>query len=244
VYNLPNKITIIERARTQDTRFILRFGHTTKVSYPLRSPQRTRSFSTLILHNPTTKVKGFFFSNVSHKSGDYKLLGVIHKFGDSQATLNRLETLGFQKHQNHIRGVCNKLKRLEWDGRGKLNPWAQAQTSHQRAPSNELNLEQVWVREEEEVCLCLKLGEQWMWGWPATFKRWVWGYIYSHGSKLAVWPDISNWNRLNRPWQTWQPVCHFAWQIAAQSGQTIRNRLNRPWQTWQPVCHFAWQIAA
>jgi hypothetical protein len=24
----------------------------------------------------------------------------------------------------------------------------------------QLNLEQVWVREEEEVCLCLNLGEQ------------------------------------------------------------------------------------
>jgi hypothetical protein len=111
---LPNKITITERARTKNTRFIPRFGHTTKVSNsPLRSPQRVGSFSTLILHNPTTKVKGFFFSNVAHKSEDYKLLGVVHKFGDSQATSNRLETLGFQEQQNHIRGVCNKLKRLE-----------------------------------------------------------------------------------------------------------------------------------
>jgi hypothetical protein len=89
---LPNKITITERARTQDTRFIPRFSHTTKVSSPLRSPQRAGYFSTLILHNPTTKVKGFLISNNAHKSGDYKLLGVIHKFGDSQATSNRLET--------------------------------------------------------------------------------------------------------------------------------------------------------
>jgi hypothetical protein len=90
---LPNKISITERARTQDTRFIPRFGHTTKVSYSLlRSPQRTGSFSTLILHNPTTKVKGFLISNVSHKSGDYKLLRDVHKFGDSQVTSNRLET--------------------------------------------------------------------------------------------------------------------------------------------------------
>jgi hypothetical protein len=63
------------------------------VSYsPLRSPQRAGSFSTLILHNPTAKVKGFLISNVAHKSGDYKLLGVVHKFGDSQATSNCLET--------------------------------------------------------------------------------------------------------------------------------------------------------
>jgi hypothetical protein len=97
---LLNKITITERARTQETRFIPRFGHTTKVSYSsLRSPQRVESFSTLILHNPTTKVKGFFFSNFAHKSGDYKLLGVVHRFGDSQATSNRHETLGFQEHK-------------------------------------------------------------------------------------------------------------------------------------------------
>jgi hypothetical protein len=90
---LPNKISITEQARAQDTRFILRFGHTTKVSYsPLRSPQRVRSFSTLILHNPTTKVKGFLISNIAHKSGDYKLLGVVHKFGDSQVTSNYLQT--------------------------------------------------------------------------------------------------------------------------------------------------------
>jgi hypothetical protein len=93
MYILSNKISIIERARTQVTRFIPRFSHTTKVSYfPLRSPQRAGSFSTLILHNLTNKVKGFFISNVAHKSRDYKLLGVVHKFGDSQVTSNRLES--------------------------------------------------------------------------------------------------------------------------------------------------------
>ena len=111
---LPNIMTITERARTQHKRFIPRFSHTTKVSYsPLRSPQRAGSFSTIILHNLTTKVKGFFFSNVAHKSEDYKLLRVVHKFGDSQATSNCLEILGFQEHQNHTKGVSNKLKRLE-----------------------------------------------------------------------------------------------------------------------------------
>jgi hypothetical protein len=63
------------------------------VSYsPLRSPQWAGSFSTLILQNSTTKVKGFLISNVAHKSRDYKLLGVIHNLGDSQVTSNRLET--------------------------------------------------------------------------------------------------------------------------------------------------------
>jgi hypothetical protein len=56
------------QARIQDTRFILRFGHTTKVSYsPLRSPQRDKSFPTQILHNPTTKVKGNLFQICSQE---------------------------------------------------------------------------------------------------------------------------------------------------------------------------------
>ena len=60
--------------KTQD--FIPRFGHTTKVSYfPLRSPQRARTFPTLILHNPTTKVKGNLFSNLLTRAGDTNFLG-------------------------------------------------------------------------------------------------------------------------------------------------------------------------
>jgi hypothetical protein len=40
-------------------KIIPRFDHTTKESYsPLRSPQKVRSFPTLIPHNPTTNVKG------------------------------------------------------------------------------------------------------------------------------------------------------------------------------------------
>jgi hypothetical protein len=57
----------------------------------LRSPQRAGSFSTLILQKPTTKVKAIS-SYLSSKSGWYKLLGVVRKFGDSQATSNGLET--------------------------------------------------------------------------------------------------------------------------------------------------------
>jgi hypothetical protein len=60
---------------------------TTKVSYSsLRSPQRTGYFPTLILHKPTTKVKAIS-SQLSSTSGWYKLLGVVHKFGDSQVDL-------------------------------------------------------------------------------------------------------------------------------------------------------------
>jgi hypothetical protein len=83
--------------------FIPRFGHTTKVSYSsLRSPQRARYFPTLILHNPTTKVKGIFSQIFSQERG-IKLLRVVHNFGDFQATSIRLGTLGFQEQQYHKR---------------------------------------------------------------------------------------------------------------------------------------------
>jgi hypothetical protein len=90
------------------------------VSYsPLKSPQRVGSFSTIILHNPTTKVKGFFFSNVAHKSGDYKLLRVVHKFGDSPATSNHLETLGFQEHKNAQEVFATSSR--DWNEMGEEN---------------------------------------------------------------------------------------------------------------------------
>jgi hypothetical protein len=73
---LPTKTQPRIQARAQDTRFIPRFGHTTKVSYsPLRSPQRTRSFPTLIVHNQTTKLKGNRFSNRLTRAGDTNFLG-------------------------------------------------------------------------------------------------------------------------------------------------------------------------
>jgi hypothetical protein len=68
---LPNKISITEQARAQDTRFILRFDYTTKVSYsPLRSPQRVGSFSTLILHKPDHKGQGIpYLKHCSQERG-------------------------------------------------------------------------------------------------------------------------------------------------------------------------------
>jgi hypothetical protein len=51
--------------------------------------------------------------------------------------------------------------RMRWERKTKS-----MRTSTNLTPKGsfkQLNLEQVWVREEEEVCLCLNLGEQWMW---------------------------------------------------------------------------------
>jgi hypothetical protein len=51
-------------------------GYTTKVFYSLLGgPHKDESFSTLILHKPTTKVKGITFSNFSQRAGDTNFLG-------------------------------------------------------------------------------------------------------------------------------------------------------------------------
>jgi hypothetical protein len=62
------KITITYQARTQDTRFYPEVRPHHKVALlPVEEPQRTGSFSTLILHNPTTEVKGFFSQTCSQE---------------------------------------------------------------------------------------------------------------------------------------------------------------------------------
>jgi hypothetical protein len=71
---LNNKHNNLKKAKTQG--FILRFDHTTKVSYSLlRSLQRVVSFPTLILHKLTTKVKANFFLNLAQQAGDKNFLG-------------------------------------------------------------------------------------------------------------------------------------------------------------------------
>jgi hypothetical protein len=53
----------LKKEHNKNTRFILGFGHTTKMPYSsLRSQQRVESFLTPILHKSTTKVKANSFS--------------------------------------------------------------------------------------------------------------------------------------------------------------------------------------
>jgi hypothetical protein len=161
VYLASKNILSINQARTRDTRFIPRFGHTTKVSYsPLRSPQRAVSFSTQILQNPTTKVKGFLIPNVAHKSGITNFLRSSTNLETPKKPQNVLKPRVSRTPRMHKR-CLQQAQDLKWDGRGKPKSWAQAQTSHQRAPPTKLNLEQdLSVRERGEECFCLKLGDQ------------------------------------------------------------------------------------
>jgi hypothetical protein len=94
---------------------------TTKVSYSsLRSPQRVRSFSTVILHKPTTKVKAIS-SQLSSMSGSYKLLGVIHKFGDSQATSIRQVTQGSKSNKSAQDSSLRWAREMKRKGESRWN---------------------------------------------------------------------------------------------------------------------------
>ena len=122
MYILPNKITITERARTQDTRFIPRFSHTTKVSYsPLRSPQRAGSFPTLILHNLTTKVKGNLFSNMLTRAGNTNFLGSSTTLETPKQPQSIEELEGSKNKKSHKRCLQQdqEMRKIE---EGKTNP--------------------------------------------------------------------------------------------------------------------------
>jgi hypothetical protein len=113
MFILPNKSKITDQARTQDTRFFPRFGHTTKVSYSLlRSPQRARSFSTLILHNPTTKVKGFFFSNLHTRAGNTNFLGSSTNLKTPKQPQSILKPVGCLPLPKVLKNLTNMLLSL------------------------------------------------------------------------------------------------------------------------------------
>jgi hypothetical protein len=82
------------------------------VSYsPLRSPQRVRSFSTLILQNPTTKVKGFLISNFAHESEITNFLGSSTNLETPKKPQTVLKPRVSRTQRTHKR-CCNKLKIL------------------------------------------------------------------------------------------------------------------------------------
>jgi hypothetical protein len=139
VYLANKNILSAKQARTQDTRFILRFGHTTKVSYfSLKSPQRVGSFSTLILQNPTTKVKGFLISNVAHKSGITNFLGSSTNLETPKTPQTVLKPRVSRTQRTHKR-CLQQAQDLKWDGRGKPN------REHKHKPHTQELLQQSWI---------------------------------------------------------------------------------------------------
>jgi hypothetical protein len=208
-------------------RFIPRFGHTTKVSYSLlRSPKRVESFSTLILHKPTTKIKANSFIKLAQESEWYKLLRVIHNLGDSKATSICRGTRTFQEQQVRTRGVCQKkLKRWEEEGRGKPNPKVTSTNLTPRAlQSSDLGAiwgvcvwECVWAL--SQVRLALNAGEWLEWG---EIERWgvfiespqkgaeIWNFL--RGGRLNPPQNHLNWfwlepKQVQKDWFDWKSKC-------------------------------------
>jgi hypothetical protein len=126
------------QAKAQDTRFISRFGHTTKVSYsPLRRPQRVGSFPTLIPHNPTTKVKGKCFSSLLTRAGDTNFLGSFRTL-ETPKQPQSIKELEGSKNNKFAQEVFATSSRDEKErGEGNQIRRSQAQTAHQRGSFNQ-----------------------------------------------------------------------------------------------------------
>jgi hypothetical protein len=103
--------------------------HHKGVLLPIEELTKGRVFFNPNPPEPDHKGQGKSFLKSTHKRGWYKLLGVVQKFGDSQATSIHQGSRRFQEQQVHTRGVCNMLKRWERE-RGEENQIrkSQAQT--------------------------------------------------------------------------------------------------------------------
>jgi hypothetical protein len=169
------------------------------------------------------------FLKLAHKSREYKLFGVVHKFGDSQATSIKWLHKKSQEQQYHIIGVCNKLKRWEWEGRGKPNPGAQAQTSHQRGSFNRFESRaSLGVRGRISVCLSQVRCAMNVWVTSGYEGREMWEAIYRLSSKRVVVLDFSREDQLNRPWLTVSLSASLTGRLLDSLVKLTWHRLNRP----------------
>jgi hypothetical protein len=66
--------------------------HHKGVLLPVMEPTKGRVFSKPNPPKPDHQGQGIPYLKCCSEEQDYKLLGVVHKFGDSQGTSNRLET--------------------------------------------------------------------------------------------------------------------------------------------------------
>jgi hypothetical protein len=172
---------------------------TTKVSYSSsRSPQRVGSIPTLILHKPTTKVKEIS-SQLSPTSGWYKFLGVIHKFGDSQATSIRQGTQGSKTNKSAQDSSLRWAREVKRKGESRWNQQRVRLTSpHTKGPS--IN----WRRcdfgcERWIECSCLRVGQPKNRGEGRSEWRERVGGVYKKAPK-------SWWPLGNLDWKPVEPV--------------------------------------
>jgi hypothetical protein len=174
--------------------------HHKGVLLPIEEPTKAGSFSNLILQNPTTKVKGFLISNVAHKSGITNFLGSSTYLETPKKPQIVLKPRVSRTSRMHKR-CLQQAQELKWDGRGKPNSWAQAQTSHQRTPSTKLNLEQdLSVREWKGVLLSQVRWAMNVGVFSSIKERGVGPFIVT-AQKLAVWartPSKTGWTAPGR----------------------------------------------
>jgi hypothetical protein len=126
------------------------------------------------------------------------------------SNLKRSWNLGFQEHQESTRGICtsSSLCKKSWERKAKS--WAQAQTSHPRAPPTRLNLEEDFKCERDGEMSALSQVRWAINVWVSSrIEEERESSIYSHGSKTSRLTRILAENRLNRPLTplvTWLPV--------------------------------------
>jgi hypothetical protein len=77
-----------------------------------------------------------------------------------------------------------------------------------------------------------------MCGCQAALKREVWGSIYRHASKLAIWPDFLSWDRLKRPRGSWTAPGRPVNLYASLTGRLLHSlaRLSETGWIGRPVC--------
>jgi hypothetical protein len=192
---------------------------TTKVSYSsLRSPQRTRSFPTLILHKPTTKVKAIS-SQLSSTSGWYKLLGVVHKFGDSQATSIHQGTQGSKSKKSAQGSSLRWAREMKRKGESRWNQQRVRPTSP-RTKGPSIN----WRRcnfgcERWIECYCLRVGQPRIHGEGRSEwrERECKGYIKEPPKAGGRW-GFQTENRLNRFPPGWFSI---HWLTQPKSGPVL-----------------------
>jgi hypothetical protein len=134
------KITITDQARTQDTIFYPEVQpHHKGALLPVEEPTKDRVFFNPNPPQLDHQGQWILFSNLLTRAGNKTSWG-RPQIWRLPSNLNLSKTLGFRKQQYRTRGVCNKLKRWEWEERGKPNSWAQAQTTHPRGSFNQFDL--------------------------------------------------------------------------------------------------------
>jgi hypothetical protein len=132
-------------------------------------------------------------SQIFSTSGWYKLLGVVHKFGDSQATYIIKEHKVPRVTNLHNRVFTTSSRDRERGGRTKTMSEIEELKPHMKAPS--INRQGRELGCERGVkSFCIKFSEQWMY-WSANVNERGRGEGIYRGSLKRSWQfELFAWN--------------------------------------------------